>query len=209
MNGVNFLPDSFYQKRARRRRTWRQRALVLGVAGLLGLWSLSVFSGTSDLRQRAEQLESDAQAAQLHRTALVQLREQHAALDKQVAVRRELVQPIGYAQTLAVLTAMLPDSITLEKLSLTTVLQHEEGDAQPQNDHIALSMEGLALDDLTVASLVADLDDSPLFDNVKLRGSRGETVRGIAARRFRVDLTLNLEREFVPPPTGQEVADAS
>ena len=59
-------------------------------------------------------------AARDQRTALVQLKEEHAVLTQQIDVYRELQQPINHSRVVAELMNTLPVSVALDELQVDT-----------------------------------------------------------------------------------------
>ena len=207
MNTVDFLPPSYVRRQRRKVRTCRQVALVAVVATLLGFWAVALEANQHGQRRLAEQLESAVAAEADRRTVLTRLESTHDSLLRQMAVNRELSQPVSYTQVLATLGSLLPGEVTVTDLRLESVRPAPakpaaKGDPAPvkvlvkQDDFIRVELEALAPDDLSVATFVSELDASPLFSGVKMRSSRSIETRGVFAREFRLTAVVDLDRDF-------------
>ncbi len=194
ITSINFLPPSYVRRQARRRRRVRQFVLAGAMVASLGVWWLGQKGQTVALERYATALEVEASAAVEQRSELVRLREEHKLLINQVKVHRELAQPVRHTQMIGVLGAGLPDSVTVTELDMVTP------------DEVRIEIEALAPDDLAVATAVAAISDHPLFDGVRMESSRQVERYGVIARKFRLSTTVPLDRVFLEPVPGQEVA---
>ena len=95
MNTVDFLPPSYVRRQRRKVRTCRQVALVAVVATLLGFWAVALGANQHGQRRLAEQLEAAVAAEADRRTVLTRLESTHDSLLRQMAVNRELSQPVS------------------------------------------------------------------------------------------------------------------
>lgn len=89
----------------------------------------------------------------------------------------------------ATITNMLPDSFTLEDISLD-IVQTEKGEA------ISGRLAGFAATDETIASLVSALQSQDPFAFVSMDYSKSRTIRGQRAREFRVSFLIDLESDW-------------
>ena len=89
----------------------------------------------------------------------------------------------------ATITNMLPDSFTLEDISLD-IVQTEKGKA------ISGRLAGFAATDETIASLVSALQAQDPFAFVSMDYSKSRTIRGQRAREFRVSFLIDLESDW-------------
>jgi hypothetical protein len=87
------------------------------------------------------------------------------------------------------ITNMLPESMTLEDISLD-IVQTEDGRG------ISGRLAGFAATDEMIASLVSTLQTQTPFGAVSMDYSKSRTVRGMRAREFRVSFLIDLESQW-------------
>jgi len=87
------------------------------------------------------------------------------------------------------ITNMLPESMTLEDISLD-IVQTEDGKG------ISGRLAGFAATDEMIASLVSTLQTQAPFGSVSMDYSKSRTVRGMRAREFRVSFLIDLESQW-------------
>lgn len=222
MNTINFLPASYLRKQSKRRRRVRQFALSAAMVGVLVGWWLTQQGRVVVLDRYATQLEVEAAAAVEHRGELVRLREEYKLLMNQVKVRRELAQPLNHTQIIAVLGEVMPATVMVTELDMTThrppprkvedatkasrKSKRKSAKDEPVIDEIRLRFDALAPDDLAVAEVVAAISEHPLFESVRMESSREVERYGVIGRKFRLSAVVPLNRVFLEPAVGQEVA---
>ncbi|HEX7008911.1 MAG TPA: PilN domain-containing protein [Phycisphaeraceae bacterium] len=225
---VNFLPQSYRLRRERFRRRCRQGALAAVMAASLMGWWMIQRGQTAAWRGYAQTLEAEVEAARLQAQGMAKLHDQRRMLIRQLNLQQELAQPVRHTQILLALSQVVPESIVLTWLDMTTQRPAPEplmpagakasssagksnrasGDA-PVEDLIRIELAGLAPDDLTVANLLEALKLHPLFTNAKIHFSRNTDIGGVSARQFQIELTVPLGRRFqIAPPVEEEVARA-
>lgn len=218
MNQVNFLPASYVQRQAQRRRSCRQAVLVAAATLCLIGWWVGQRGQTAMLRQQAEAIEARASAARAQMTELAALEMEHRRLVRQVNLQRELAQPVNHTQVLATMAELLPRSVTLLELSMHTRRPAPEPRRTPEEakkraegkkkaerksepDRIEMELVAVAPDNMTVAQVIGELDAHPLFDDVMLRHSREIETQGVRGRHFRLLMTVDLSRQYRPKPS--------
>ena len=230
MKSINFLPGSYRLKTARRHWVARKSALAVILVLCLVCWGFEQRRQTTNLQQRVTGLEAQSQVVRDQQSELNKLREESEFLHNQVVVQRELAQSVSHTQIIAMLGELLPPSVAMLELSMTTKRpppREEEDDDEatssrqrrvrrsgksqsdePPPNLIEISFSGLAPDDLTVANVVAGINESPLFVDVQWPYSRPVTHEGVMGRAFELKMTVPLDCDYCPATESKEVADA-
>ena len=134
-----------------------------------------------------------------------------------------LAWPVRVSDAISVLCPQIPSSVTLTSI---TFVPHEDkprasrkkknkkgddGAAEEEKRYIAIEIEGMAVDDLDVATLVSALEGHSLFSRVSLDYSRPRDVDGLDARGFRLSCRIDLMRRyaFVDSGSGEEAVAVS
>ena len=223
MNSINFLPASYLDRQARRQRVVRRVGAVVAALLLVGAWWMAQHQQTTSMRRRLQNFEHQLATARQQQTEVIRLREQYKALVNQVRVQRELAQSVSHTQILAMLGRRMPASVAITEINMITkrppprkaedaskkgpVVYSAQPDAKKFRDRIKIEFSGFAPDDLTVANLVAALNACPLFAHVHMHSSRAVERFGYEGRKFKLTLSVPLNREFRPPsPKDQEMA---
>jgi len=228
MNQINFLPESYRRSQQRRGRMLRQAVLVLSVAGCLVLAAIVAETHSRSERLHAERLEDTVKSEQVTLGALAEIEHDHAALLNRARLRQELEPAVMYSQVIAALSKAMPEEVAVTGVEMLTVKpkpepketeaqrearkrrssRHENKDVVYEPYLIQLEIDGLAPDDVSVAMLVAALDEHPLFSRVTMRSSRTTNTQGLQAREFSLTATIDLDREFDWIEPSSEVAHA-
>ena len=208
MRQVNLIPQSYFDRQARRRRVWREVLLVALAVLCLGGWTIFQQISTRHLRDYARTLEGQIEAQRDRLNELDRLQSVHQRLRRRLGVQRRLAQSLSHTQMLAVLGATLPDSVVFTDLKMETIRPRgESGQAHqdgPAPQRVELSVQAQASNDMVVADLVAALEEHPVFTSVSMR--RNETVEGQGGevRAFQLRLSIDLNRRFVPADSKEQ-----
>ncbi len=226
MNHVNFLPETFIRKRTQRVRVMRQALLVAVVAGGLLAWGVALRGQVASKSYHAKSLEEQVVSARNMKTAMNRLRDEQKQLNHQVKVQRQLSQPVNHTQIIATISQLIPAQIAVTELMMTTTRpapqqavpqdsiksrkrqQRETVIQRTAENVIAIELQALAPDGESVANLVQTFSEHPLFTDVQIRHTRSVVVRRVVAREFRLELKVDLDRRFLDPEEGREVAGA-
>ena len=230
MNQIDFLPESYLRAQRRRGRWFRQVLAVLGVAALLAGTAVLMRSHSANLEHTAQRLEDTVETERGSLGMLAMLQRERDQLERQVQLQRELTPEVSYGQVLAALTGALPPGVAVRELTLRSVYpapEPIETDAEREarlaqsartrggqataaiEPHlIGIEFRGVSPTDLAVATLIATLDEDPLFSRVTMRSSRGVERESLRMREFSLTATVDLDRHFEWHPAGQELADA-
>lgn len=221
MNQINFLPQSFYRRRHRRRRVFIESLLVIAVAAGLGLWFFLGDQSLHKLRAEAATTESQRTSVQNQIKEMATLQDEHRDLMNQLKIHRQVTLPVGFTQVLAALAQVTPESIAYTDIRLecsrpspaplpTADDGKKKGKARPvakPAETIKIALTGLSPDDRRIADLVGKLADHPLFTQVKLDYSKTIEQDDVIARRFRMLLEVPLDRDYRSTHEGVAHAD--
>ncbi len=223
MQQINFLPQSYIKKATRHRRRVRQGVLVGVFVVTLGGWFTAQRTKTAWLEREVIASERQVSAVLEQRDERVRLEAQRDRLQQQMQLVDELSQPIRHTQVLAAANRLIPPSMALTDLRLDVhrptpaLLKAADGNThRRQKDatdaarsEIELDLEAITGDPLAMPTLITQLREDPLFEEVQLRYSRAAVVGRVPARKFRLGLTLDLDRSFrFVPSAGSGVAEA-
>ncbi len=226
VNGIDFLPPSYHQERARRGLAHRRWVLIVLTALTLTGWAVARHKQSSELAWRTTALETQARTTQQKRSEMEKLHVEREALLYQRKVQRQVGQPVAVSQAIATLGRQLPDSAGLTGIRVTAhrpppkelsspdddktkrkaKKKPDAGDALPPN-YLAIEVQGLAPDDITVADLVNTMSEYPLFERVTMNFSRVDTLGELVGRRFQISAEVPLDRRYIPTATSAGVTD--
>jgi hypothetical protein len=197
---IDLLPDSF--TRARRQRRLR---LMQGSAAAVAIVVATTWAGlayrqlsslSAQVRFRQAQVADGRHRIQAHTVAEGESKRLQALLARRAA----LELPVPATAVVSLIGHLLPESVTLTRVLMTTpppVLEvtpprPRTGMAAVKTpEPLRLELEGVALSDQDVARLVGDLAAQGLFSNAKLAKSRQMTVGGLPRYGFVVSLELS------------------
>ncbi|MEX2388156.1 MAG: PilN domain-containing protein [Phycisphaeraceae bacterium] len=219
---INFLPRTYQQRRSERRRIWRHAALLVLLCACLGGWWTVQRDQTQTLRHDVLVYEAQANAAREQMKLVEAFRQEHDQLRQRVALWQRLGQPVSHGQVFATLASQLPNAVVLTRLdvrtqrSVTAAPTSAASDGRRRHtsaavsnaastpDRLALDFTGIAPDDLTLANLLDQLKEHPLFDGVKLHFSRRMEIHGVVGRQFRIEMAVPLDRDYETAPAEAE-----
>jgi len=215
MSLINFLSESYLQQASRHRRRCRHLSLNAIVLVCLVGWGLVERGENVTLKQRSEDMKAEEATARSQMNEIIKIRSEHADLKHRFKVQHELHQPISHTQILATFSELLPLSVSLTELHVITKRpppqplenvskknrhnrKKTSKDQTPDriDDQVEIELDGLAPDDLTIAQLIGDLSDHPLFDQVAMQYARPVDMRDINGRQFRLSMRVRLDRRF-------------
>ena len=127
----------------------------------------------------ALKLEVDATTLEVRKTKLANFIERYDNSTN--------VFPMG--SLVATIANMIPESMTLEEMSLD-IVQTEKGNG------ISGRLSGFATSDELIAGVVSSMQKHAPFDIVRMDFSRSRTVRGVRARGFRISFLIELDQSW-------------
>ncbi|QNN24599.1 hypothetical protein HED60_20765 [Planctomycetales bacterium ZRK34] len=219
---VNFLPSWYVQARSRKRSL--KRSSVMAVLVLTGMAVLlaQTWHTRSELREYAAGLDAKLKSTKMQVTETTRLRHQRAVLVKQLAVHRQLHKPINYSEVTGTLGSLLPPTVSLVDVSLSTDREtitravatgNKTGPRQKTVTDstwvINVDLEGVAPSDKDIANFIGALASSRVFQNVKMIYSKKGTRGRLITREFRLRMQVPLNCEYLNlNQPQQEVAGA-
>lgn len=210
---INFLPESFLRKQKRRGRIVREIVLVGAVAGCLFILSGATHARYIRLQQMVSLQEEKASSAQQTAAEVSKMQKLQSELAMQIGIQRRLEAPVTHTKVLAALSHLAPPSITMTDVSMTmdvpkpttkpsaskkTDAKASKAAPPPSLTSVRMEVVGLSPSDVEVANFVGTLSENPLFSNVKMRYIRATRSKNIAARQFRIEMEVLLNREYRP-----------
>lgn len=220
MRDIDFLPDSYRQMRLRRKqRVWRRAALgVLLVLIALGAVGQRQTRANLDISRDKVRANAQRMAAQIGDPE--ELRKEIAFRDNEANLLAMLRLKVSPTRLLATVTNSLPRFVTLTEFNLQyeAVPQPPANRNQPpapaanpdpsaaqkpaevkdlddlrkvaEETSMVLYLQGVAPDDIVIASYLAALQQSNLFAEVALQTIDHETVEKAEMRRFKTRLRV-------------------
>ncbi|MCE5185760.1 MAG: PilN domain-containing protein [Planctomycetaceae bacterium] len=211
MATINFVPDDYLQQRQSSRANVLYLMMLTAMIGAIG-----VTFGFIKMRQKAvlselEQLDLRMKQTQQQLAELEQLEKQRVTMMKTMVTTAELLEPIPRSVLLASLTNNLPSGASLVEFKLqekeitvarpaaqAPASQYQAKAAAPTKQpsqptttvESSLDIRGIAPSDIQVASYIARLSSSILFDQVALVESKEEEIEGLKFRQFRLSAVL-------------------
>jgi len=200
---LDLLPQScreaFLKRRARRR--W-----IVAYVGVLALVVVG-HSGASmvfdrvDTRRDAlrEKVEDRLYQNEEASALLAEIRE----LEGRLTRYNDLAWPVRMSEVIGSIGGVTPEGATLTALTLSPRTDRVRIPAQngkPASERVEhrlmVEMQGVAVDDLTVARVVSGLDESPLFASVSVDFTRQRNIDGVDAREFRLQAEIDLDTRY-------------
>jgi len=218
INEINFLPESFLKRHQRKRRIMREIGLVVVVVICLFVWISATSSRAIGLKNYVEAKTQELEAAEAQLVELSRLKKQMAGLNQQIDLHRRLSLPVTHTSLLAAIGESMPDDIALTRVEMTTPTpkptnkpkktskskksvksKREQTKAEPKEPRLMkFEMTGLSPSDLMVANFVGRLSEHVLFHNVKMKYTRSTRVGEVTARKFGIELTVDLNQQYMP-----------
>lgn len=194
---MNLLPEPIRTKIAARRSVTRWIVLYATSGSLLVLITLGLRLQQASLRSDAARLEREATLDAEATARLVAIQSDIQQLSRTISFNARLALPVLTSDLLAVLAESLPTSITLNSVTLTPSFASAppnpaETPLPPSPVSLLLEISGIATSDLDIATLVAHLDQHPLFDRAILEHSRSRVLESRTVREFAMSLEINL-----------------
>lgn len=224
---VNFLPSWYLQQRQQRRQRQRQLVLIALVGLLILSWYLGKLNHLAYLEAQVQNLELQAGTLRLQLDHEQKLKDQLRQLEQQKQLQQTVLPPLRYAQVIAALTQLLPSSAALGSLSI----QEESRPLAPTADrsgssarnpgrssskalspqrrsYLTIRLLGWAEQDQLISDFLERLIQHPAFQEVKLIYNRPAQVWEFSVREFRIEMSVPLDRPYLPaqPLPAQEVA---
>ncbi|MEM9415533.1 MAG: PilN domain-containing protein [Planctomycetota bacterium] len=221
MSDINFLPSRYVELAERsRRRPMNFLAIGITAIALVGVWILSDRSTALAYRPQILQAELDQRASA--KAEADALRSEMSSIQAQRVIAREISQPVSAAQVLATVAQITPHAIKLTDLELVAyhptprkaeTQPHESAHAAAEPEYeptwLKLTLSGVAPEQADIVALTRAFSEHPLFTQVRLRSSGVVQSEYIEARAFAIDISIDLDREFVPAASQEGASHAN
>lgn len=174
---INLLP----LRAEKKKETLRQQGLIaLGVVLLVGAAILGVHltlgADIKDLRQRITDRKAEIARLQAVIGEVKEFRKKKRALEEKIAVIAGLEErQRGPSQVLHELAVLVPEKLWIESLKDTGG---------------SLSLDGVAIDNQTIAQFMTKLETSPWFEGVRLEVTRQVARGGASLKSFSVKAAI-------------------
>lgn len=194
---MNLLPEPTRLKIAARRSVTRWVGLYAASGALLVLITLALRIQQASVHADTQRLEREATLDAEATARLTALQSEIEQLSRTISFNARLALPVLTSDLLAVIAEALPPTMTLNNIAVTPSFASappspNETPMPPSPVTLLVEVSGIARSDLDVASLVATLDQHPLFDRATLEHSRSRDLNGLAVREFALSLEVNL-----------------
>jgi Tfp pilus assembly protein PilN len=221
MAAINFVPDDYIQQRQSSRANVLSLVLLAFLLGGIGVTFSVIKMRQAVVRTEMEQLSGRMVQAREEINRLEQIKSKGRVMMKNMKMTAELLEPVPRSVILACLTNTMPSGVSLLEIQLQekevkislpapssgqpvitngkpTQYQTAAAAKQPPVEvrtvlQTMLEIEGIAHNDIEVASYIANLSGSVLLDNVQLVQSKELNIHGIPFRQFRLRTVLKLD----------------
>lgn len=171
---INLLP----YRAARSKENIRRQVSVFCLSIVLLLIILWVFNGFLNSRikrfsERVEHLKKEVKRYEKKAEQVDAIKEKLAELNKKIEIVNQLK---AYRKKPPQLMAEITEMVVPDRMQLTMMESKED----------AISLEGLAMDNETVAVFMTRLERSPLFSTVTLKSAKQETKYDIDMKNFQI-----------------------
>jgi len=186
---MNLLPERYIERSLNSARSSRVAIAIIATLAVVAVVAthsrLAMNAAVERLvisQSRANsalKLEVDATSLEVQKTQLANFIERYDNSTN--------VFPMG--SLVATITNLIPESMTLEDMSLD-IVQTEKGSG------ISGRLSGFATSDELIAGVVSSLQNHAPFGSVRMDFSRSRTVRGCRARGFRISFLIELDQSW-------------
>lgn len=186
---MNLLPEQYIERSKNRARSSRVAIIII-----VALCTVVVVATHSRIQLNSTANKLIASQARAN-TAIelevdaTSLKEQKAYLDA-FMIRYENAQvTFKMGELVSTITNMIPESMTLEDLSLDMIQVKDKSGISGQ-------IAGFALSDEVIANVVSTLQSQQPFSSVRMDFSRSRTIRSKRARGFRISFYIDLDQSW-------------
>ena len=197
MTRANLIPAHRFEKRHRIRRaqTW---AAALGAYGvlLIGAYAACLAFGQDDSGAISKEMGETTKRFGAAGRQIPELRESVAEASQQLAAARVLAQNPNWSLLLAMVARNLTDEVVLERCSLSPVDAGADESPPAEAGEVIyqrylLELSGLAQSQTSVSQFVLRLEDSRLFEGVRLIKAQKRDFRDDQAVSFSLECALS------------------
>ena len=226
MADMSFLPEDYLERRAQRRTNIICVTLfVVVMSTVIGAYFVSDQQRT-DVRKHRDVVNARFTDAARRLEQLDELYKRKEQMLKKAKVTGSLLEKLPRSLILSQLVNAMPTTLSLLEVELeTTVLkptaaavrtamEKAKADAKAKRSaakkgapaaepeievkptQIKLIITGVAKTDVEVSQFMADIKNTPIFDNVNLGFSEQVKINEVSMRKFKIEIIVNQEIDF-------------
>ena len=207
MANINFMPEDYVEKCNSSKTNLLYLVLLLVVMLLVGATFMTIKVRQRSLDKQQEFVNMKISQAQQSIKQFEEMRSRKLRMEKTVLMTTKLLEPVPRSVILASLTNNLPGGVSLLQLDLEEKKKTIKIAAQAVSNYEAKSgakpasvtkeivstnigIRGVATSDIGVASYIANLSTSILFDDVDLVESKEYEIEEVKFREFKLTARL-------------------
>lgn len=205
---VDLLPKVCRQELERRQRIrlWMS-AFTVSLLTLAGAYA-TVVAGSGARERHKETLAEQVHLAWAQNERVQDLRSAIREIENNISRYNDIAWGIDTSIIILTIESLTPEASALTAMTLVPKVT-KGGKNREESTELLIEIEGIAIDDATVADLVAGFEDHTLFQDVALDFARPEKVEEIDGRRFRVSARVDLNASyFLHTPSTRPLAEA-
>ncbi|MBN2467824.1 MAG: PilN domain-containing protein [Deltaproteobacteria bacterium] len=200
---INLLPRKELLEQKKRRTLIGEGVIalisVVVVLMILFSWAAHVKGKVENRNKEIVKLQAELDKLKENEKKIEQLREGEAIVQRKIDVIKKLEQKkIGPVRVLDEIALRIP-----QKMWLTAL----------KNQQALLSLEGVAIDNETIALFMTNLENSDQFENVELKVAQETKVEDFALKKFSLSCTARVMKEVKEekekPPEKPAAAEKS
>lgn len=205
---IDLIPASCRIALGRRARIRRWIGVYMIGVGLVVAAYVSTAAGESKLERERNGLRRDVQLKWERNEEAQAIWKQIQDLEGTIARYERLAWPVRVTDVIAAIGEQLPKPVSLTSLTLTprqeTVVSasrsrsnaREKRADQQTKTLLAIEIEGVSPNDVTLSHFVSGIEAHPLFRSVVLDFARSRVIDGVDARSFRVTCEVDLSARY-------------
>ena len=197
---MDLLPDAIRQNVQRAEDT--QRIIVVGLISaslLIGAWIHGGIRASDAENRRTVAMEKAEEVLQAEQKTIL-LHAQLNMISDEIQAYRAIQIPFNISSLLATVVDEMPDSVTLSRIDLdassligSPVRSGKGNELTAPPARLRGELEGVAANDVDVATLVESLRNRNPIGGVEVETSRHVEIEGQSARAFQIGFVINLE----------------
>ena len=197
---MDLLPDAIRQNVQRAEDT--QRIIVVGLISaslLIGAWIHGGIRASDAENRRTVAMEKAEEVLKAEQKTIL-LHAQLNMISDEIQAYRAIQIPFNISSLLATVVDEMPDSVTLSRIDLdassligSPVRSGKGNELTAPPARLRGELEGVAANDVDVATLVESLRNRNPIGGVEVETSRHVEIEGQSARAFQIGFVINLE----------------
>lgn len=203
---IDLLPASCRARLRTRDSARRWTIAYVAVGSAVALASAAAYLAAAAKHAELARAEAQARVDATIAKSLADVNVEAGRLAETLRRYAEQEIPVPLTCVLASLAAAAPENTSLISLSITPVFDRTTRTASRFPRALLIECSGVAPDDLEIATLVAGLENDPLFGRVAIEHVRPAGAPGAEHRRFGLTAEIDLTSRRMIPPV--ETADA-